>query len=414
MENILNQNKDDSGSISTNPLEFNYGNYTKSIYDFSRNLDYTLDTAKERIEYLNGLLYKDGELDEYFVDLFAQSPTGNLVNSPSKPPFNVCLTKSDPSCSSTYVSKELERMADYILRANDIDKDEYVSKPEHDILLSYRKHNVSLDSIMESDSYQEIEAELSERAKKSNYRKECKQKITLKDLKDPKFNVDVIYSYERDDGSLLSVVKEENILKQYDDLKKAEFTCSGGKKRGIVSGILKDQIDIKNSFRGCVKYKHVDKDTTVIDWDCVDYGDKKQLKYLLQLKGDLTTDVGIIQYDMDQIISGIDFSDVELEMLQEYRDDAFNVAKWSERLGMTEGGVYRRRDAIIQKIANQYYDLYEDWYYLNCKKGKYKKCSKCGNVLLISKFGLDAHKPDGYYSSCKKCRSLSQYPKNDI
>lgn len=101
-------------------------------------------------------------------------------------------------------------------------------------------------------------------------------------------------------------------------------------------------------------------------------------------------------------------------MLQEYRDDAFNVAKWSERLGMTEGGIYRRRDAIIQKIANQYYDLYEDWYYLNCEKGQYKKCSKCGNVLLISKFGFDAHKPDGYYSSCKKCRSLSQYPKNDI
>ena len=393
-----------------NPLLFNYGEYSKSIYDYSMNLDYSLETAEERVQYLNKMLYENGELDEYFVDLFAQVPTGNLVESPAKPPFNVCLNKSDPLCSSTPASKELERMADYILRADEFRKGEFPVRAESDLLSNYGKHNVSLDSMLEGDLCQEVEANLANSAKHSNYKKECKQRITPKDLEDPIFNVEVAYSNLNSDGV---EYRTENILKQYDDLKKAQFYCSDGKKRVIVSGLLKDQIDIKNSFRGNVRFKHVDKDSSDVDWSFTDYGDVFQLKHLLQLKGYLTTDEGVIQYDLDKICDSIAFSEIDSQILTDYRNEELDVSAWAERLNVSENRIYQRRNAIISKIANRYKEIVEDWYYLNIAKGQYKRCSKCGQILLISKFGLDSHKADGRCSACKKCRSVSKNKKGN-
>lgn len=410
-ENTIDNNAQEKKFKS--PLCFNYGDYTKSIYDFSRNLDYSLETAEERVAYLNDMLYKNGELEEYFVDLFAQVPTGNLVEEPSKTPFNVCLNKNDPLCGSTNASKEIERMADYILRADELRRGEFPVRTEPDLLSAYGRHNVSLDAMMESDMYQDIESELASKAKQTNYKKECKQHIVPKDFEDHTFDVEVRYYRITENGEVEIKTEVENILKQYDNLKKADFTCSGGKKRVIVSGLLKDQIDIKNSFKGCVRFKHVDKDSTEVDWSLVDYGDEKQLKYLLQLRGDLTTDVGVIQYDMDKLCEQVGFTGLDLELLNDYRDNELDVSKWADRLKMTENGVYQRRNALITRIANQYKDNVEDWYYLNVEKGQYKRCSKCGKILLISKFGFDAHKSDGRCSACRKCRAIAQKAKND-
>ena len=59
-------------------------------------------------------------------------------------------------------------------------------------------------------------------------------------------------------------------------------------------------------------------------------------------------------------------------------------------------------NSVVDLIVKQYEKEYEEWYYLNIRKGEYKKCSKCGEVKLVSQF--DKKGKQGLQSRCKKCR----------
>ena len=65
------------------------------------------------------------------------------------------------------------------------------------------------------------------------------------------------------------------------------------------------------------------------------------------------------------------------------------------------------RKKIPQIIADQAEHDYLNWYYLTQKKGKYKKCSRCGQIKLAHPryFSKNNTSKDGYYSICKKCRN---------
>jgi len=47
------------------------------------------------------------------------------------------------------------------------------------------------------------------------------------------------------------------------------------------------------------------------------------------------------------------------------------------------------------------------WYYTNQEKGKWKKCSRCGEIKLAHNifFSRNTSSKDGYYSICKDCRN---------
>ena len=65
------------------------------------------------------------------------------------------------------------------------------------------------------------------------------------------------------------------------------------------------------------------------------------------------------------------------------------------------------RKKIPSIIASQAEDEYLDWYYLNEEKGKYKKCSRCGQIKLAHNkyFSKNKTSKDGFYSICKACRN---------
>ena len=65
------------------------------------------------------------------------------------------------------------------------------------------------------------------------------------------------------------------------------------------------------------------------------------------------------------------------------------------------------RNKIPKLIASAAEDQYLDWYYFNEEKGKYKRCSKCGQIKLAHNkyFSKNKTSKDGFYSICKCCRN---------
>ena len=68
------------------------------------------------------------------------------------------------------------------------------------------------------------------------------------------------------------------------------------------------------------------------------------------------------------------------------------------------------RKKIPKQIAEQADDDEFNWHYLTQEKGKYKKCSRCGEIKLASTryFSQNKTSKDGLYSICKKCRSVKK------
>ncbi len=65
------------------------------------------------------------------------------------------------------------------------------------------------------------------------------------------------------------------------------------------------------------------------------------------------------------------------------------------------------RKKIPNLIASAAEDQLLDWHYMEVEKGKYKRCSRCGQIKLAHNkyFSKNKTSKDGFYSICKKCRN---------
>ena len=65
------------------------------------------------------------------------------------------------------------------------------------------------------------------------------------------------------------------------------------------------------------------------------------------------------------------------------------------------------RNKIPKIIANKAKEKYLIWYFTFVEKGKWKRCSKCGQIKLAHNmfFSKNNTSKDGYYSVCKACRN---------
>jgi hypothetical protein len=65
------------------------------------------------------------------------------------------------------------------------------------------------------------------------------------------------------------------------------------------------------------------------------------------------------------------------------------------------------RKKIPKLIAEEAERQYLDWYYTVVEKGKWKRCSRCGQIKLAHNFYFSKNKSsrDGFYSICKCCRN---------
>lgn len=65
------------------------------------------------------------------------------------------------------------------------------------------------------------------------------------------------------------------------------------------------------------------------------------------------------------------------------------------------------RQKIPKLLAESAKEQYLIWYYTNKECGKWKKCSRCGQIKLAHRrfFSINNTSKDGFYSICKECRN---------
>ena len=65
------------------------------------------------------------------------------------------------------------------------------------------------------------------------------------------------------------------------------------------------------------------------------------------------------------------------------------------------------RNKIPKLIAEQAQEDWLEWHFTQEEKGKYKKCSRCGQIKLAHNrfFSKNKTSKDGFYSICKCCRN---------
>ena len=206
-------------------------------------------------------------------------------------------------------------------------------------------------------------------------------------------------------------------------------------KKAIID-LRKDQYVIKNSYRRPIVFnkitrsKHICRLDDSFSFDSEGYViphgaslcDPKVCSAILCNYSKLKDDgYGNFEGDIWFFMEG--FDDVSSRALKDYPlyeqividkiDGMQNIdiqADLQEKFGITHSLEYISslwRKKIPGLIASTAEDDFLDWYYLNVEKGKYKKCSRCGQIKLAHNkyFSKNKTSKDGFYSICKCCRN---------
>ena len=372
----------------------------KSINDFLK-FDYNLKNCQERIDFVNEVLgmYEVDNVefyDEYFDEVYDQDRKYGKIN--------IVIGKDKSQYTESNIANALEIIANYILAVDEKEKsinykiytsEELFNKAckEYKLINSVAKANGGIE-LMNNTGENIVEGFPLYQLPK-NFKK-------VKDLKIEKADLEK-YPPMKDYQNFYEYLKEEsNRLWTTKGLSREEL-IRRGKIKKILREIKKDMLEVKKQLQMPIIWKAPLKDSGEADYDMLDMFDKNVVKELLKVKKqvDLQDDLSCILVDLENLINKVEFTDRQKEVLNMWKNGVC-IDDIAKDLKVRQNTVSKTLSRAVESIIKKYEEEYENWYYLNIRKGTYKKCSKCGEIKLISQFDKNGKK--GFKSMCKKCR----------
>ena len=379
----------------------------KTINDFISKLDYNLtqEEKKKRLFEILDTQFDGQYMDEFFVQYYTQY-------------FKAFLSKSDSLSSSNNISQALERMANYLMFSNDGKR---ISKKEmpnnfytNSKLAQHTRQEIPLSSLVRNcsdevdedsdlmefipdDSYIDLVIQNS-----ANYRLDDKQKIMAADLKDPELQSVVDYH------KVLNSLKKQ--LQNMKDTNPELYRVKKWKYTKLMSELKMDEICAKEGIKRPIRLKAVMKGDCQPDYlcseECYEDNGVDIIKAELQLANkELIFDSGIIKYDLNKVLTEIQLTDIERQVVNMVAFKGLTQQQIGNKLNISQQAVVKYLNRISQKVLEKYEEQIEEVVYTHGMKGKYKTCSKCKQNKLATEryFHKDSSKKDGLKYACKEC-----------
>ena len=372
----------------------------KTIQDYKNKLDYNIDDLVDRKNEINKLLSieKIGEAEfsceEFWTEVWDMGvcKAGINTNESLWSETNVCLT--------------LESMANYLLAKH--------TKEKKDTIKVYDSYELFKRAIQEQEAirkYGEAEEDgVIVFRQKKNYKLDPKPTVTSKDKK----RFTEINDYDNYKGYLMKLRDDRAAREELASKLDLDYGIKVKTSSDVYKFVLKhlplasdDMLNVKLQRERAIKWKSPLRDSgNEIDWDYLDMFDKDHVKALLAIPKDMEV-ASDLYMTRDMLVENAGLTDTQMSILELWKKDR-TLQSIANTLGMSHSNVKKHLDKIVNKVINQYEKEYEDnHYYLNVVKGKYKKCTHCGEVKLISRFGNDSKGTYGKKSRCKECISNS-------
>jgi len=403
-------------SINFNNNKFNGKIGNKRAYDYyNKSKHLRFDTADEMIDAIHNILDTEFIDEKEFYDEFWEKVFSQNDEDEYNGGIKLILNTTDNLYSESNIASTLELMGTLIIRS-----ERKRDNPEQYIKV-YHSREMFNKAIDEHNAIRHITENTSEGkyskekglddffvlANQMNYKME-KRFDKLDDKHLEKLDKEYGSKYPQVNDYYIGYLNMKHELKEMNEIKK---TRKLNKDENVKYKLIKKNVrSLKEDFLDCINkkarpimFKAPLPDKGSPDWDEFDILDKEHIRYALPLtKGnDMQDDISVIIRDLNNAIKECEFTEIQSNVLELLRED-----KTQEDIGsllsIDQSVVNRHIKAIVNKIYNKNLEKYTDFYYLNICKGKYKKCSICGNIKLISQF--DKNGKRGYMSMCKKCR----------
>jgi hypothetical protein len=295
----------------TNPTELN------------RKIDYTKTSLEERKNVVDNILesgFYEGYMDEFFKV--------NLTSGDS-------LSEHDNACNS------LERLANYLLNADEVKEDKKET--------SYKFYTDEIEFQKAVNKEPKIDGMGSEqeniihflKKENRNFKKSKNQTVTKKDTQ----REDELGQILREYTDYLEKVTIE--LKNHEQSKLSRYKLSE-----ISGSVKQDMINSKNMLLGAFGFKTNAEESTVIDWEQVDFTNRNHVKALLYMKPGHRSDVDL-QYTIEEFVELVRIArptKLQKEIITLMRDNK-GPTEIGQELCIPKQNVNKNIDMIVKRIC---------------------------------------------------------------
>ena len=404
-------------SVNFNNNNFNGKLEGKSAYEYYQAIKgFKKQNVKETIEFIREVIGSEFINDREFVHpfwekVFIQKDERNEWEGGVK----LVLSTSDNLYSDSNIAQVLETMGTMI-----IESERKRDNPDKYIKV-FRSTEMFAKAIDEQNALSQIVNASSDGkyaktmgrndmfvlANQMNYKMEKRRvKLNDKDLEELDKEFGCKYPVVHDYYIAYLQYKEE--VKKYKDMIKEgkvfsnveKYRCKYAKKH--VKTLKNDFLDAIEKKERAIVFKAPLPDEGCPEWDMFDETDPEHVKAALRVNrgNDMQDELSVIIRDLEITVGQCEWTDRQKRILELLKTD-IPLIQIAEEVNLNSSDLNQEYNRICKRIVDKNYEKIEDWYYLNIRYGSYKKCSKCKEVKLISKFNKNGKY---YFSKCKECQ----------